>query len=814
MNASRRNLGFSIGAVMIAATTSIAAANISVRINRVGLFAGSPQAVRTGVITFVEVGIRNTGNAPFEGILRATPTDQGSDSTQTDRDGDVVVSELPIAVAPDGEWETKEVYFVPNMQNSDSRITVKLYTPEGELVEFANDLGEAVNAVHSEPYYDRPENNALLIVTMMSGGRVTHGAYLDLAGQGLDYTDAVTARDIRGLSPRELPRKAQGLDAVDAIIWEDADPAEITPDQAAALIGWVKQGGRLLITASSHWQSFHNSPLAEILPASIVEIEDVREVPAMREVVVTLVRYEELAAKYKRQSVARCRMRPRKDAIPIPSEVKPDDSTDGDRGDAPQDLEPIAYRRYVGRGMVTLLGARLIDLLPAPVSGSSDESTGDSTIRKEYAGVVETVVANNLLALPAFREARMSLYGLEQRRNLFLDLTRTIGFSAVTGVFLIFAISFTAIYTFVATIGSYLYLNKKGWAGQCWTAFTGVSIVGVVIGLGIVWMLRGFSTKVWETSVVDAHAGENYGYATCLFGVKTKDHTRLDLQLPVGYASASAGNGLLFALPRATDSLSSSETSFVASDTYRLAQAGTSVEGVPVRATLKEFEGHWHGEIGGTLEARLFVDRRGRITEESFIRNELGVTLSDCYLIEGSQDIAGERGRSAGLVRCYSVGQLAAKGEKSSLSGEAFVHRIYDDLKSPANADGSPAQRKGAELYLSTFIDIWRRNGVGLGSMMGQTAPKTNVVTDAGHAPFLLLSVYNLIEPPSKDDVWNLERSFGRRLDCSHWITKQTAVLIGFSQDTPPAVLQIGRANERPERALTMYRFLVPVERE
>ncbi|MCB9856760.1 MAG: hypothetical protein H6818_13855 [Phycisphaerales bacterium] len=812
MNASRRSLGLIFGVAVFAASTSIAAANISARINRVGLFAGSPQAVRSGVITFVEVDIRNTGSAPFEAVLRATPTDQDVDVAQTDRDGDVVVSELPIAVAPDGEWETKEIYFVPNMRNSDGRMTIKIYTPDGELVEFANDLGQPVKSLQSEPYFDRPDNDALLIVTMTSGGRVTHGAYLELANQGLNFTDPITARDVRGISPRELPKKSQGLDAVDALIWEDADPAEISPDQAQALIEWVEQGGRLLITVNSHWQSFHSSPLAEVLPASIDDVEDVRAIPAMQGIVVTLTEYEALAAGYKRQSVTRCRMRPRTDAIPIPSEVKPDQSSEDDKDDASQDLEPIAYRRYVGRGMITMLGARLIDLLPPPAVDNFDDSESANIVRVAYAGVVEKVVANNLLALPAFREAKGSVYGFETRRNLFSALTRTIGFSAVTGVFLFFAIAFTGVYTLVATLGSYVYLTKKGWAGHCWTAFTGVSLVGIVIGLGIVWMLRGFSTKVWQTSVVDARAGVNYGYATCLFGVKTKDHTRLDLQLPVGYANASSGNGELFALPRATDSMSSGESSFVASDTYALTQAGTGVEGAPVRATLKEFEGRWHGEIGGTLEAKLVIDRSGRITGDSFIRNELGITLSDCYIIEGNQEIAGERGRATGL-RCHSIGRLAANGDDSTLTGEPLVDRIYVNKKAPPNADGSPAQRKGTELYLSTFVDNWR-GGSGLGSIMGGTPSPANVATDAEHAPFLLLSVYNLIDPGSSNDPWSLQRSFGRRLDCSHWITKRTAVLIGFSLDDPPAILQIDRANERPERALTMYRFLIPVERE
>ncbi|HPF37156.1 MAG TPA: hypothetical protein P5081_00515 [Phycisphaerae bacterium] len=802
MNTSRTTLGWIIGAAILVATSSIADAAVSMRVNRVGLFAGAPQCVRDGVMTFVGVDIRNTDAAPFDGLIRVT---------QTDRDGDVVVSELSVAVAPDGEWESKEIYFVPNMRNGDSRLEIKLYSADGELVEFTDDLGQAVKSIQSEAYYDRPDKEDLLIVTIASGGRVPHGRYLEFAAQAHDFSETITGRDIRGLAPRELPHKAQGLDAVDAIIWEDADPSDLTADQAQALRGWVEQGGRLLIAVSAHWQSFNASPLAEFLPASVDQIEDVNAIPAMKDIVVTLSDYRDLARKYRAKPVTRCRMRAAKDAIPIPSTVRKDEDVEDQ--EAAQDLEPIAYRGYVGRGMVTLLGARLSDLLPGPDVEDFDESDAARKKREAYADVVERVVANNFLAIPAFREAAGSVWGIEQRRNIFGALTSTIGFSAVTGVFLFFAIAFTGVYTLGATLGSYFYLNKKGWSGQCWPAFTAVSIVGVVIGLGMVWMLRGFSTKVWQTSVIDARAGAIYGYGTCLFGVKTKDHTRLDLQLPVGYSNTPGGKGILFALPTMSDPMTGEETSFVASESYTLTDDGTHIEGVPVRATLKEFEGRWHGELSGTLEARLVIDRFGRITKDSFIRNELGVVLRDCYLIEGNQEIAGENGRATGL-RCHPIDRLNAAGELASLDGERLVARIYDDRKAAPNADGTPAQRKGVDLLLSTYLESWKNTG-SFGSFMGPGAATPNVRADAEITPFLLLSLYNLIPPgASQNEFWNLRRSYGRRLDCSHWITKRTAVLIGFSYEKPPAVLQIDRANERPEKSLTMYRFLIPVERE
>lgn len=799
MSASRITRSLLAAIAIVAMATSVVDAGISVRINRVGLFAGAQQKVRDGVVTFVEVGVRNQGAAPFEGVLQAT---------QTDRDGDVVISELVIAVTPDGNWESKEIYFVPNMRDNDGRIVIKLYTTEGELLEFADQNGAAVKSIRSDPYYDQPEKESFLIVTMMSGNRLVHGQYLTQATQGLEISDTVAGREIEALAPRELPRKTQGLDAVDAIIWEDADPGEITAEQAEALIGWVRQGGRLVISVASQWQSISKSPLAEILPAQIHNIEDVRSIPALRGLVLTQSVYDEFAEIIKRDSITRCRMRPHAESVAVPSETKPDNS---DAAPETQDLDPIAYRRYVGRGMVVLLGARLMDLLPPPNVPEYNETDSAKRERKEFAQVVERVVASNLLAIPPFREAKGDIWQIGKRENLYGTLTRTIGFSAVTSLFLILAIGFTGVYTLVATLGSYFYLNKKGWTSHCWTAFSAVSIIGVVIGLGMVWVLRGFSTKVWQTSIVDARAGVNYGYGTCLFGVKTKDHTRLDLKLPVGYEGVSAAAGPLISLPQLSDPMSGSETSFVASDTYRLTQTATQIEGVPVRATLKQFEGRWHGELGGTLEAELiFDDQTDQFLPSSYIRNELGFALSDCYLLEGEQEIAGEGGRIIN-VRCHRVGTLGKSGEESSsLEGAALVKRFYETGE--LEADGTPKMRLSKDLFLSTTTKTWRSRA-GIGSIFGAGKSMRNQPDDVTHTPFLLLSVYNLLDPEDMNKAWDLQRSYGRRLDCSHWISKHTAVLIGFSNVPSQAVLEIDRANERPERALTMYRFLIPVER-
>ena len=82
---------------------------------------------------------------------------------------------------------------------------------------------------------------------------------------------------------------------------------------------------------------------------------------------------------------------------------------------------------------------------------------------------------------------------------------------------------------------------------------------------------------------------------------------------------------------------------------------------------------------------------------------------------------------------------------------------------------------------------------------------------DEEYYSLLLLSVYNAIQPDNQDRV--LRRSHGRSLDCTSWLTSRTAVLVGWSEDAPPAKLEINNRIQRPNRTRTIYRFLIPVDR-
>ncbi|MFQ5412725.1 MAG: hypothetical protein ACE5EC_10525, partial [Phycisphaerae bacterium] len=432
----------------------------------------------------------------------------------------------------------------------------------------------------------------------------------------------------------------------------------------------------------------------------------------------------------------------------------------------------------------------------------------------DFIQVCEKVIASNFLALPKVREEQTTFMSYRgEPINLFNKIRETIGFQGLGATFLIFAILFAFAYTLIATAGTWIYLKKRGWAHIGWSAFALISIAGTLIGTGMVWTLRGFTTRLRQTTVVDARQGEDFGHATCLLGVRTPNHTRLDLKLPVGFPDDPGPrmSGLLRAMPPSTSDLLG-ESTFVAPGKYQSTLAGASLAGVPVRATLKEFQGRWHGPLGGTLDARLVVtgNDRGQFGEGSYIRNNLGRTLRDCYILEGTQEIAGEDGRVT--TRCLYLGTLES-GPNGELEYKDLRQRLYFPLD--RKGGGPPKPIPNSRLQLSHVMKSWRRSLGDHGQLTavgGGTANVARLLPDQETDALLLLSVYHLIEPTA--NTLGFRRGQGRSLDCTHRITRDTAVLIGFSDARPPAVLSVNLANQFPKKSITMYRFVIPVIRK
>lgn len=775
-----------------------AAAPLEGRIKRVGLFAGGDPVVRGGCWTIIEAELRWRGPAPFIGALR---------TRQTDRDGDAVVFEAPIALEPNADWMSFQLYFIPSDAGRNVQIEVRVLDGSGSQMSIGDGAGEASDFLRAEPptFLDTDE---FLVIDLTSPVPLPHLTVLDKFRRG--QHGFVNARCVRAMPPRDLPAHWHGLDGVDAIVWDDADPTSLAPAQIDALADWVTHGGRLLMTAGHNWRLLRQSPMARLLPARIDGTEERTEAQEFLDIVDNARYAGQLDRHYARNPFLRCTLTALPDSQPLPSECP-----------NPQ----ICHRNIVGGGMVTFLGASLKDLIPVPprverLARQDDQAlTGNED--DSFVGIgCERLLARRLLALPPPLE-------LDQKQgfmpftalDLFDVIRGSMSFESVGAKYLIFAILFAASYTFIATAGSYVYLRKRGRLQHCWSLFAVVSLAGGVVGTGMVGVLRGITTSLWQTTIVDARAGSDSARAAAFYGIKTPRHARLDLSLPLWDETGAAElkRGPIRPMPRSESDLAA-DARFAAAAEYEAARNGLELVAVPFRATLKEFTGNWTGDLPGRLDGRLVLRRprqpdnplRYEFAPGSFLRNSLGVDLTGCYLLVTSEETAGERATT--LANCFALGDLPARGSGSELSDVELRIRL---LHNPQEGvpPGDESTRITSLPLLSAQIDAWKGQLRSLVPALGRGDREPVFAGSSNEYPaILLLGVFDLARPDEEGRTL-IRRGPGRRLGCAHLLTRRTAVLIGASREAPPAILHVDGEPLVPSRSSTVYRFVIPVDR-
>ena len=127
----------------------------------------------------------------------------------------------------------------------------------------------------------------------------------------------------------------------------------------------------------------------------------------------------------------------------------------------------IAWRRLVGRGQVTFVGATLQQLLPPParIADAKDPDSvtfQEDALKDPFVRTCRTLVAQNFLALPVEQKARQSNMVLTQTIDVFETIRKTIDFGALSAGFLVFAVVFAGLYWLAATVGSRWWLVRRG----------------------------------------------------------------------------------------------------------------------------------------------------------------------------------------------------------------------------------------------------------------------------------------------------------------------------------------------------------------
>jgi len=761
-------------------------ARIEVNVTRIGFPSmDGEDVVRGSAWAPVVVDLALVDQPAFDGWVRVA---------QFDNDGDEAYDLVEVHLgAETGGTRRVVLYSLPNFLQGQGKFHVEVQSLGGEAEEVVCQ-GELTRRPRPVRQPSAIPDDDLLILSVSNGAL---GRLNDLIAPEHRETYA-RAVHIAHISPGELPDHWIGLEAVDYILWEAASPNDLTEKQIQALIDWVRHGGMLLIMSAPGDASFGlRKSLNGILP---VDIGSLYTVDALDNV------YEQLL------------------------------SQQGEY-DPPRYVPPVPVVRCKARGDAVVL--------------AREESEGSDLIARRGEGLGSVVFAGitekNLFrgsARPIEFYRNVFLLGREDQPSevesvtLFHGVISAVSFLTSGGLYLSVAALFSIGYVLLTTFGLWSFLTSRGWRHHSWSAFALMALLASAVSVFAVHSLRGFGERLHQISIIDTMAGEPYGRAMVFFGFKTPADRSLDLWLPsdaVAESEPTAGPCFLRPVPTGPDFREASG-SFADPQEYRLVPGSAAIEDVRVRGTLKQFEGRWEGRLGGKLAAQITVRQEPggstldwRMTQDSYVVNELGVTLENCYLLQPLYDIHAPLERNRGFQKdlrrhefmyAFRIGDLPKDAGRIFLAPRCYVP-----------SEGQEEFRPVLDWQLKHAHNLWVLPFRGaLESVTWTGEEDSKMILGNEYSALLLLSTLGEFDPvqyatkrgmvagfmPGGMRTWSRDRL--RRLDLREKLERDSVYLMGFAREPGPIRLcrrQGSRAyssvEPEPGNSWTVYRIRIPV---
>lgn len=780
-----------IAAVVLFAGASTHAA-VEINVTQIGYpsLRGS-SVVRNGAWTPVVADLALLNEAAFDGTLRVA---------QRDGDGDLCYDSVEVHLRREnGGTQRVWLYALTNARRDANKFELQLLDAEGNAVKVVSQGEVSATAGPAEqPTVISDDDWMVLSVSTRPVGRIRE-LLTGHEGREVDVEKGIAFRrepHIAHIAPTDMPELWLGLEMVDAVVWEDAKADDLNERQREALIEWVRQGGRLLIASSRYAGSLAITPTLEaILPVRVGEVTTAENLPDFRR--------DFVSPPYKEQGqsedptpwyetkfpqpvpVARCLTKP--DAVRLAYEEAV--------------LADVAAKRRVGRGEVVFLAVTTNDLLSAPGAA---------------AGFYQRVFA---LAELEESERGTRSSGV----TIFDKVAGAVSFATSGGLYLLLATLASIAYVALATLGAWQFLTLRGWRQHSWTAFAITAALASVATVFAVNFQRGFGDSLHQLCILDAASGSSQGTGVCFFGVRTTADKEIDLWLPPDPLSATEPTAtacFLRPIPGESDQLAAT-SSFVDPEEYKVIPASGVVDDVRLRATLKQFEGRWRGPLGGKLTGEI-KSRRGIMTEESFVSNDLGVDLKQCLLLQPTVNLVAPYRARSDMIQLFDIGDLPSDGSRVAL-----VPRCYRP---------EPNESLTQFLVRSTLADA-HREWKSVISIIGFNTGSARYARGEEKRALLLASTIGDLAPQSLAglmDQFTVARTVSRDrlrgLDLrddmeAGWPTELAneprdgvAILIGFADNPGPARLfrregerkfQLLKPDER--YSMTMYRVHIPI---
>jgi hypothetical protein len=705
----------------------------------------------------------------------------------------------------------------------------------------------AVGWSSSGSRYSDPSRGEKIVLCVCDHGAPNLAEYTTALTKGL--REEVVQVNVRNLAS-DLPDSVLGYDAVDAIVWCDADPTKLSSDQISAIEQFVRRGGRLVIsqdTTTNQWQR-NNVMFPLLMPVTVRGVEerddhlatlrDLAKAPARSEFPPFTESWDRLKGPFR---YAMAEVKPGA-AVTLWQKDDKGDLIKGTDGKA----KPFAVRGAAGAGSVTWVAQ---DLADRQVLGERDSTGGWVFIWDALFDWPNEPV--RVLGRDPNKDPALAPYNAGTTWELGRAFLQKMDLPSTTAAMIGIAVLFFLVYWVAAGPGSYLILLKKGKAMLSWFTFAAIAIGATGLTVGIVKLVLRGAPQLRHVSFVRMTPGEpvrvhsNFG----LYIPRDGDQ-RLELkETAPNRASYLTAFNLHPAFNGNNDDFPAHQDYYVPVREMHEADreaADPRIIRVPYRSTLKKFQAEWIGAPKDTSapDAPLpaAIDGAVKLADEiplvtGTLSNNTGHDLRMVYFVVHNPGIKRDAGTvdqqdlvlyisywpKGGRISLTNEFQSLAKGGAKQINMNPNQRDVlFDDTS--ATAIKSYQGRISFDNHVTfggNWADYWYNDGWHGGSYSDSREFEEKEPLRPHSFP--ILSFYDRL-PMSRNNTRNKEYAndrldFLRRglrdLDCSSAISAGNMAIIAVSAtDEEPLPFPLEVQGDRVEgKGIVYYQFIIPVDR-
>lgn len=640
-----------------------------------------------------------------------------------------------------------------------------------------------------------PATTGLIAVVGRSVARLSDYA-VSTSGYNAAPEGHEVIRLVEGLAPAALPDRWLGYSGFKAVIWtasaSEGEPSQLSEAQAAALRQYVQRGGHLIVVLPSVGQQWTvpSNPLLDVMPrVQVARREDVSYAPLL-----TLLRRP---------------LRPTDAPVPVPERailhaLTPDPQA------APIEAEvlmttpdgaPVAVRRLVGGGAVTLIGLDLKN------PGLALGAVQPDIFWHRLLGRRAEVISGQELAQ---RSSPSSMGQLRRnytsRDEVFLDrafdaLINKEG-AAAAGLLLAFVV-FLAYWGVAGPLG-FVVLKARKRSAWAWVAFVGAGAAFTALAWGGANLLKPRVVDARHLTFLDHVYGQNFQRARSWMSVLLPTYGSMTAAIVPEEGAVNA----LCAWSPASESVL--QAAFPDSRTYAVSARDPSALNLPARSTVKTLQADWAGgprwampvptDASAAPAYRATPDALGSRgwSLSGQLTHQLPAPLQDITIIVVREPVPADSSVLPGqmLVQASAfaltkpwapgdvldLGTLTA-GSTSGNDRDALSAFIRDRLVFSGERSGRPISWGGDELTR-------RMNALALFDMLDPPDTQTS-------------SLSNI--PP----LYRREQTHG--WDLSRWFTQPCIIILGHVREAPSPIPMTVDAEPLPSSGHTVVRWVYPL---